>query len=120
MVPAAGLWRNARFLARPVVGAAAFSRRGLATAPSVKASTYDRQSYEHAYAVTPYRQMAGATEQQRAAWATRDELLHAKMREHVPAALAHNGEETFDDHLVGLELGLGSGLRLGFGLGLQR
>lgn len=46
-----------------------------------------------AYACTPYREMAWATPDQRAAWAEADSVLHARMREHVPEALAHNGEE---------------------------
>ena len=55
------------------------------------------------YASTPWRQIAGATPQQLAAWADDDERLHAEMRKHVPAALAHNGEEAFDNHLVGVQ-----------------
>ena len=89
---------------RPVAGGRVQSL--LATqraALSVKASAYDRRAHEAAYAVTPYREMASATAAQKAEWAVRDELLHAKMREHVPAALAHNGEETFDNHLVGVQ-----------------
>jgi hypothetical protein len=54
-------------------------------------------------AVTPYRAMAGAAAAQREAWAKADELLHARMRQHVPAALNHNGEESFDNHLVGVQ-----------------
>ena len=37
------------------------------------------------------------------AWATQDELMHARMKEHVPAALEHNGEESFANHLVGVQ-----------------
>ena len=55
------------------------------------------------YAVAPYRQIAGATTAQRKQWAAADELLHERMREHVPEALAHNGEESFDLHLVGVQ-----------------
>jgi hypothetical protein len=55
------------------------------------------------YAVAPYRNLVHATETQRTEWAAADVLLHARMRDHVPAALAHNGEETFDDHLVGVQ-----------------
>ena len=55
------------------------------------------------YASTPWRQIAGATPQQLAAWADDDKRLHAEMRKHVPAALAHNGEEAFDNHLVGVQ-----------------
>ena len=55
------------------------------------------------YAVAPYRNMARMTAQQRDAFAAADVLLHQKMRELVPAALAHNGEEAFDAHLVGVQ-----------------
>ena len=48
------------------------------------------------YAVAPYRALIHATDEQRATWAIADERLHSKMREHVPEALAHNGEEEFD------------------------
>ena len=79
-------------------------------------------------AVTPYRQLVGATAVQRDEWAVADTVLHSRMREHVvsaatrsptdpptdpptraphhssqPAALAHNGEEAFDNHLVGVQ-----------------
>ena len=56
-----------------------------------------------AYAVAPYRAMLNATAEQRAAWEAADVILHARMREHVPAALQHNGEEEFDKHLVGVQ-----------------
>ena len=39
----------------------------------------------------------------RQAWSAQDELLHARMKEHVPAALEHNGEESFANHLVGVQ-----------------
>ena len=55
------------------------------------------------YAVAPYRQIVGATAAQREQWAAADKLLHERMREHVPDALAHNGEESFDLHLVGVQ-----------------
>ena len=58
---------------------------------------------QQAYAVTPYRELASATAAQREAWAAQDELLHARMKEHVPAALEHNGEESFANHLVGVQ-----------------
>ena len=29
--------------------------------------------------------------------------MHARMKEHVPAALEHNGEESFANHLVGVQ-----------------
>lgn len=32
-----------------------------------------------------------------------DKALHAKMAEYVPDALQHNGEEAFDQHLVGVQ-----------------
>ena len=54
-------------------------------------------------AATPWHQIAGATTAQRAEWAEADTRLHAEMRKHVPAALAHNGEEAFDNHLVGVQ-----------------
>ena len=54
-------------------------------------------------AVSPYRQMVRVPASQREAWAQKDGVLHSKMREHVPAALAHNGEEAFDNHLVGVQ-----------------
>lgn len=64
-------------------------------------------------AVAPYRAMTGAAMAQREAWAKADELLHARMREHVPAALNHNGEESFDNHLVGVQsVSCKHGLRL--------
>lgn len=44
-----------------------------------------------------------ATQAKREQWAASDLKLHACMRKHVPAALAHNGEEAFDDHLVGVQ-----------------
>jgi len=56
-----------------------------------------------AYAAAPYRALAFATEAERSAWAERDATLHEEMRKRVPAALAHNGEESFDDHLVGVQ-----------------
>ncbi len=55
------------------------------------------------YACAPYRLIIDATPEQRAAWAEKDSTLHAAMRKHVPAALEHNGEEAFDDHLVGVQ-----------------
>ena len=55
------------------------------------------------YAVEPYRQIAGATQEQRTSWAAADTKLHEAMRQHVPEALAHNGEESFDLHLVGVQ-----------------
>jgi len=62
-----------------------------------------RLSTEPAYAVEPYRNLLNATQEQRSSWADADATLHAAMREHVPAALAHNGEEDFDRHLVGVQ-----------------
>ena len=62
-----------------------------------------RLSSSAAYASAPYRQLAWASDQQKTAWAAEDTKLHAKMREHVPEALAHNGEEAFDHHLVGVQ-----------------
>jgi hypothetical protein len=56
-----------------------------------------------AYAVTPYRELARATEADRKRWADDDVALHAAMRAHVPAALKHNGEEAFDEHLVAVQ-----------------
>eukprot|EP00967_Tisochrysis_lutea_P024014 scaffold27548_cov32-Tisochrysis_lutea.AAC.2 len=47
--------------------------------------------------------MASASADQRLAWAKADEVLHSRMRQHVPAALAHNGEEAFDNHLIGVQ-----------------
>ena len=38
------------------------------------------------------------------AWAAEDERLHARMRTHVPEALEHNGEESFANHLVGVQV----------------
>ena len=55
------------------------------------------------YAVAPYRAMVHLTDAQRVKFAEDDVVLHEKMREHVPAALAHNGEEAFDQHLVGVQ-----------------
>jgi hypothetical protein len=55
------------------------------------------------YAAAPYRQLAFSSAEQRREWETADTLLHARMREHVPAALEHNGEESFDHHLVGVQ-----------------
>ena len=55
------------------------------------------------YACAAYRRMDFATAGQREKWAVKDEALHAEMRKHVPAALTHNGEETFDEHLVGVQ-----------------
>jgi hypothetical protein len=60
-------------------------------------------STDVAYAVTPYRQLVNASEVQRAAWAKADTALHAQMAKYVPAALKHNGEEAFDQHLVGVQ-----------------
>ena len=55
-----------------------------------------RMSTTAEYAVAPYRQMVNATAEQRTIWAAADVTLHARMRDHVPAALQHNGEEEFD------------------------
>jgi len=55
------------------------------------------------YAVAPYRSLARASAADRARWAADDLELHAAMRAHVPAALKHNGEEAFDDHLVAVQ-----------------
>ena len=60
-------------------------------------------STKSAYASAPYRELRDVPEKQREAWAQRDVGLHAEMRKRVPAALAHNGEESFDDHLVGVQ-----------------
>ena len=60
-------------------------------------------STKSAYASAPYRELRDVPQQQREAWAQRDVGLHAEMRKRVPAALAHNGEESFDDHLVGVQ-----------------
>ena len=78
------------------VATSSFRRRG----PS---SLLRRLSSSAAYASAPYRQLAWASDQQKTAWAAEDTKLHAKMREHVPEALAHNGEEAFDHHLVGVQ-----------------
>ena len=78
------------------VATSAFRRRG----PS---SLARRLSSSAAYASAPYRQLAWASDQQKTAWAAEDTKLHAKMREHVPEALAHYGEEAFDHHLVGMQ-----------------
>ena len=78
---------------RPVSCAA---RRGGARARALSKAAQD-------YAVTPYRLIAHASESQRAAWAERDLILHSEMRKHVPAALKHNGEEAFDNHLVSVQ-----------------
>ena len=47
------------------------------------------------YAAAPYRAMDNATDEQLHEWAAADDLLHARMKEFVPAALEHNGEEEF-------------------------
>lgn len=47
--------------------------------------------------------MVHATTEQRRAWAAADDILHVRMREHVPAALEHNGEEEFAKHLIGVQ-----------------
>ena len=59
-------------------------------------------STKSAYASAPYRELRDVPASQREAWAQRDVGLHAEMRKRVPAALAHNSEESFDDHLVGV------------------
>lgn len=66
-------------------------------------STFVRRFSTEAYAVAPYRSMIYASAEQKQAWAEADVKLHSEMRKHVPAALQHNGEETFDDHLVGVQ-----------------
>jgi len=88
-----------------IVGRSASARLLLRPRTSVAAAgpRHYTSSAAAAYAVTPYRAMADATDAQRAAWATQDEVLHARMRELVPAALKHNGEEAFDDHLIGVQ-----------------
>lgn len=70
------------------VGVAVSLHRGLST---------------QSYAVTPYRDIANATPAQREEWQKADVALHARMAEYVPAALKHNGEEAFDQHLVGVQ-----------------
>ena len=74
-----------------------------ALAASFDARWYSAGSAGEEYAVAPYRRIDGASVAQRAAWAVTDTKLHNAMREHVPAALAHNGEEAFDDHLVAVQ-----------------
>ena len=41
-------------------------------------------------AVTPYRQLVGATAVQREEWAAADAVLHSRMREHVVSAANAN------------------------------
>ena len=77
-----------------VDGAGLAARRPLAAALSTAAAEY---------AAAPYRELRAASASQKAAWAARDESLHAEMRARVPAALEHNGEEAFDAHLVGVQ-----------------
>ena len=77
-------------------------RRSIARAPARLLGARHLSSAA-ADAVAPYRAMAQATAAQRGEWAKADEVLHARMREHVPAALKHNGEEAFDDHLIGVQ-----------------
>lgn len=67
------------------------------------ASAFRRYLSTEAYAVTPYRKIMNATDAQREAWAKADKALHAQMAKYVPAALKHNGEEAFDQHLVGVQ-----------------
>lgn len=66
-------------------------------------STKRLSSSKSAYASTPYRELLKCSADQKTKWAQRDVGLHAEMRQRVPAALAHNGEESFDDHLVGVQ-----------------
>ena len=75
----------------------------LRTAAQALRSTRRALSTKSAYASAPYRELRDVPEKQREAWAQRDVGLHAEMRKRVPAALAHNGEESFDDHLVGVQ-----------------
>jgi len=80
-----------------------FATRCVRSRPAGLCATARRSFAAAADAVVPWRQMGNATAAQREAWAAEDVLLHAQMREHVPEALAHNGEEAFDDHLVGVQ-----------------
>jgi len=73
-------------------------RRALSRTPTKRLS-----STKSAYASTPYRELLKCSAAQKTEWAQRDVRLHAEMRQRVPAALAHNGEESFDDHLVGVQ-----------------
>ena len=72
-------------------------------AQALRRNTRRALSTKSAYASAPYRELRDVPQQQREAWAQRDVGLHAEMRKRVPAALAHNGEESFDDHLVGVQ-----------------
>ena len=62
-----------------------------------------RRSSAGAYAVARYRNLDDAPAAARDAWRRSDATLHGEMRKRVPAALKHNGEEAFDDHLVGVQ-----------------
>ena len=86
------------------MAALVLARRSPRSLPLAAARLCQRRlSTEPAYAVEPYRNLLNATQEQRSSWADADATLHAAMREHVPAALAHNGEEDFDRHLVGVQ-----------------
>ena len=75
----------------------------LRTAKALRRPRIRALSTKSAYASAPYRELRDVPAPQREAWAQRDVGLHAEMRKRVPAALAHNGEVSFDDHLVGVQ-----------------